>query len=88
MVKPGQVATIDYGNCAVKIGSDRVWVVQPAAPCANGVGEIDLTTRMNQSASPLVTSNAGVAVVGTLIGLAVAGVIACVSLCKDKSASP
>lgn len=88
MVKPGQVATIAYGNCTVKIGSDRVWIVQAAAPCTDGVGEIDLTTRMNQSASPLVTSNGGVAVVSTLIGLAVVGVIACISVCKDKSTSP
>ena len=86
MVKPGQVALIDYGNCTVKIGSDRVWIVQPAAPCTGGISEIDLTTRMNQS-GPLVTSNEGVAVVATLIGLAVAGVIACIALCKDESAS-
>ena len=50
MVKPGAVATISYGNnCSVKVDSGRVWTVQEAAPCANGVAEIDLTTRMNNS---------------------------------------
>jgi hypothetical protein len=91
MVKPGGYAQIAYaGNCIVKVGSG-LWTVQPAAPCANGVTEVDLATdRMNQSAQPLVTSNGGVAVVSTLVGVAVAGVIACVALCKNKGkpASP
>jgi hypothetical protein len=90
MVNPGGYAQIAYsGNCTVKVGSG-LWTVQPAAPCANGVAEVDLAAdRMNQSAQPLVTSNGGVAVVSTMIGIAVAGVVACIALCsKLKPASP
>ena len=89
MVKPGGYAQIAYaGNCTVKVGSG-LWTVQPSVPCTNGATEIDLTGRMNQATTPLVTSDGGVAVVGALIGVAVVGVIACIAACdKIKPASP
>jgi hypothetical protein len=90
MVKPGGYAQLAYaGNCTVKVGSG-LWTVQPGVPCANGTTEIDLTGRMNQATAPMVTSNEGTAVVTALIGVAVAGVIACIAMCDKiiKPASP
>ena len=95
MVKPGQVATITYSDaCSVKVGSGRVWEIQPGTPCPNGEHAIDLTGRMNdgmpQGHEP---EEAGIAP-GTalLIGGAVVGgglIIACVvDWCKSKSSSP
>ena len=52
MVQPGGLATITYADgCTVRVGSGY-WVVQEAAPCANGAREIDFTARMNQRGSP------------------------------------
>jgi hypothetical protein len=92
MVKPGQVATITYGNsCVVRVGADNVWTVQAAAPCTNGSGEIDLTNRLNQSGPG---ENGGTGTLLVLGGVAVGGglLIGClVSWCKHddkKGASP
>ena len=84
----GDGAMITYGsNCAVKVGSGRVWTIQEVAPCANGAGEIDLTGRMNQ-AGPGEGNGAGTAL---LIGGVVIGgglLIGClVSWCRSDSAS-
>jgi len=88
MVKPGAVATITYANnCAVKVGPDRVWTVQPAAPCANGAGEIDLTGRMNQAGPGMGDGAGGALLIG---GVVIGGglLIGClVSWCKSSSSS-
>jgi hypothetical protein len=96
MVKSGQVATITYSDsCSVKVGSGRVWEIQPGTPCPNGKHAIDLTGRMNDGMGPQgpEPEEAGIAP-GTalLIGGAVVGgglIIACVvDWCKSKSSSP
>ena len=92
MVRPGGLAMITYStNCLVRVGSG-VWVVQPAAPCADGAREIDLTGRMNQQTEP--DGKPGINGTTLLIGgVVVAGGVAAIILLthkhkKDKSASP
>ena len=91
MVQPGAVAVITYGTaCTVKVDSGRVWTIQGAAPCANGVGDIDFTGRMNQSGPGMLPEfTLDPLIVGALAaeGVLLIGCIAawCTS---SKSASP
>jgi hypothetical protein len=99
MVNPGQVATITYSDsCSVKVGSDRVWTIQSAAPCAHGTREVDFTGRMNDGmASPRYSGGEYSGFdpgAGLVIGAAVVGGglgIACsIDWCRShkKKASP
>jgi hypothetical protein len=87
MVQPGGSASIAYaGTCVVRLGSG-VWWVQAAAPCANGVTEIDFTGRMNQATDPADPGVAPLVVGGVIIaGAITAGVL--ISQNNDKAASP
>jgi hypothetical protein len=93
MVNPGQVATITYADgCSVKVGSGRVWVIQPGNPCPNGSREIDLTGRMNDGMGSLKDSppEASYSHDGLLIAGAVGGgiLIGCVvDWCKKRHSS-
>lgn len=49
MVRPGGTATISYDRCTVRVGSG-LWLVQPAAPCAEGTVEIDFSNKMSGGA--------------------------------------
>ena len=89
MVKPGQVATIAYGNdCSVKVGGERVWTVQAVPPCAKGGGEVDLTGRMNQAGPGEGIGGGALLIGGAIIGGGL--LIGCLaSWCRnDKSSSP
>jgi hypothetical protein len=99
VVNQGQVATITYSDgCSVKVGSGRVWEIQPGNPCPNGAREIDLTGRMNDgmgslkdSPAPAEASRDGllIGVGGVVVGGGL--IIGCiVDWCNEnsKSASP
>jgi hypothetical protein len=94
MVNPGQVATITYSEgCSVKVGSGRVWVIQPGSPCPNGSHEIDLTGRMNdgmgslKDSPPPPESHDGLLIGGAIVGGLLIG--CAVDWCKKhKQSSP
>jgi hypothetical protein len=89
VVQPGGLATITYAsNCTVRVGSG-FWMVQQAAPCAEGTTEIDFTGRMNQQGPPAPQPGdpdqfvAGAIVIGGAIAVSCA-----VWWCRDNPASP
>ncbi len=89
MVQPGGLAKITYSNnCVVRVGSG-LWLVQKAAPCANGTSEIDFTGRMNQAAPPEGEAPAGGGGINTTLlvvgGVVVAGGIAAVVIANNNS---
>ena len=97
MVNPGQVATITYSDsCSVKVGSGRVWTVQPAAPCANGTREVDFTNRMNDGMGPGPGPGYGDAGFDARTGLLIGGVVigggllivCAVDWCQKRKHSP
>lgn len=50
MVRPGGSAFIVYSDaCSTRVGSERVWAVQAAAPCSAGKTTLDFTGRMSQN---------------------------------------
>lgn len=52
MVRPGGSAFIVYSaTCTTRVGSERVWAVQAAAPCSAGKTSLDFTGRMSQDGS-------------------------------------
>jgi hypothetical protein len=79
LVNPGQVAAITYSDtCAVEVGSDRVWTIQEAAPCANGNRGIDFTGRMNHSGSAVWFTQIDPVIVGS-VAVGVGLIIGCIA---------
>lgn len=93
MVRSGGVALITYSSeCAVRVGSERIWVIQDKAPCTDGARLLDFTGRMGveSDTTPSPAIDSGTLVVG---GLVVGGVVGAVILLSDddddyKPASP
>ena len=89
MVRPGGAALIAYGDtCSVRVGADRIWTVQPKAPCAPGSQFVDMTGKMGQSTdtgTPAIDTTT-LLIGGAVVGGAVAAAIA-LSDDDDKPAS-
>jgi hypothetical protein len=90
LVRPGGSAVIQYENgCSLRVGSDRVWVIQDKPPCEPGRA-LDLTARMN-GGSLKDSPEAPAAFPWLVVPVIGGGIVACVIYCggdDDKPASP